>query len=186
MEKTTQDFFDKMLELTGKTYDEINGLYLNSGLEKHGELRSFFMEQLQLSYGFANTLVHLITKSDGASMAVGKEMEVILEEIYSDKKKHLRPIHDAIMAQILEFGEFETLPKKGYLSLKRKSQFAMIGPKTNARMEIGINLKDFTGTDRLLEQPKGSMCKFIVKIEAMEDVDSELIGWLQEAYRQSL
>ena len=111
MEKTTQDFFDKMLELTGKTYDEINNLYLKSGLEKHGELRSFFMEHLQLSYGYANTLVHLITKSDGASMAIGKEMEVILEEIYSDKKKHLRPIHDAIMDQIFDFGEFEILPK---------------------------------------------------------------------------
>lgn len=185
MDKTTQDFFEKMKELTGKTYDEINAIYLSSGLTKHSEIRSFFMEKLQLSYGYANTLVHLIAKSDGSSMASGKSMEEILEEIYDEKKIHLRPIHDSIMTEIDAFGEFEIVPKKGYLSLKRKRQFAMIGPKSNSRMEIGLNIKDIDGTERLIEQPKGSMCKFIVKITTLEDVDSELIGWLKEAYLQS-
>ncbi len=50
MDKTTQDFFDKMKELTGKTYDELEALYLSSGLTKHSEIRSFFMDKLQLDY----------------------------------------------------------------------------------------------------------------------------------------
>ncbi len=185
MDKTTQDFFVKMKELTGKTFEEIESLYLSSGLTKHSEVRTFFMDKLQLSYGFANTLVHLITRSDGTSMADGKTMEEILEDIYDTKKINLRPIHDAIMDEIQDFGDFEIIPKKGYLSLNRKRQFAMIGPKTTTRVEIGINIKDIEGTERLLEQPKGSMCKFIVKIQTPEDVDSELIQWLKEAYDQS-
>ena len=48
-------------------------------------------------------------------------------------------------------------------------------------MEIGINLKEHFGTARLKEQPKGSMCQFIVKIESLDEVDTELISWLQEA-----
>ena len=185
MDKNNQEFFDKMLELTGKTDVELNTLYVNSGLSKHSEIRSYFMEQLNLSYGYANTLVHLITKSDGSSMAIGKDLEVLLNAIYDDKKINLRPIHDLIMTEIEAFGEFEIAPKKGYISLKRKRQFAMIGPKTNTRMEIGLNIKDISGTDRLLEQPKGSMCKFIVKITTISEVDSELIGWIKEAYLQS-
>lgn len=185
MDKTTEDFFVKMKELTGKTYEEIKGLYLSSGLTKHSDIRSFFMDKLKLSYGYANTLVHLIAKSDGTSMADGKSMEELLEEIYDAKKVQLRPIHDAIMDAIYDFGDFEVVPKKGYLSLKRKRQFAMIGPKSNTRIEIGINIKDIEGTEKLIEQPKGSMCKFIVKLQTMEDIDPELISWLQEAYNQS-
>jgi len=185
MDKTTQEFFDKMKELTGKTFDEIEALYLSTGLTKHSEVRSFFMDKLQLSYGYANTLVHLITKSDGTSMAEGKNMEELLEEIYDAKKLHLRPIHDTIMDKIHAFGDFDIVPKKGYLSLKRKRQFAMVGPKSSTRIEIGINLKDIEGTERLVEQPKGSMCKFIVKVQTLEDIDPELTGWLKEAYDQS-
>ncbi len=185
MDKATQEFMDKIKTMTGKSYDEIDTLYKQSNLIKHSDIRSYFMQELQLSYGFANTLVHIITKSDGASMAEGKDVSTILDEIYSGRKSYFRPIHDLIMSKISEFGDFEILPKKGYLSLKRKRQFAIIGPKTNTRMEIGINLKDYQGTDRLIEQPKGSMCKFVVKIESVEDVDIELITWLQEAYDQS-
>lgn len=185
MDNSTQDFFDKMKALTGKTYEEIVALYTSSGLTKHSEIRSLFMDKLQLSYGYANTLVHLITKSDGTSMAEGKDMETLLEEIYDAKKSHLRPIHDAIMEKVQAFGTFEIVPKKGYLSLKRKRQFAMIGPKSSTRIEIGINIKDIEGTEKLIEQPKGSMCKFIVKIQSEDDIDSDLIGWLKEAYEQS-
>jgi len=42
-------------------------------------------------------------------------------------KAALRPIHDAFIAEIGKFGEFEIAPKKGYVSLRRKKQFAMIG-----------------------------------------------------------
>lgn len=58
----------------------------------------------------------------------------------------------------------------------------MIGPKTNTRFEVGINAKDFKKNKRLLEQPKGSMCNYIVNLTDAEEVDAELIAWLKSAY----
>lgn len=185
MEQSSQEYMNKINELTGKTKEEITELYKQSGLSKHSEIRKLFMDQLGLSYGYANTLVHLITKTDSESLSKGKDLNDILNDMYSGKKEVFRPVHDLVMKKVHEFGEFEVAPKKGYLSLKRKRQFATIGPKTNSRMEIGINLKDYEGTSRLLKQPKGSMCKFIVKITDINEVDDELMSWLLEAYKQS-
>jgi hypothetical protein len=74
------------------------------------------------------------------------------------------------------------VPKKGYVSLRRKKQFAMIGPKTNTRFEVGINAKGFTKNSRLLEQPGGSMCNYIVNVSDTKEVDAELVEWLRSAY----
>lgn len=179
-------FFKKITEMTGKSQDEIVKIYLDSKLEKHSEIRTRFIENLGLSYGFANTLAHYVAKSDGISLSEGKTINQVLDEIYLGEKAKFRPIHDALMKKINNFGDFEIVPKKGYVSLKRKRQFAMIGPKTNSRMEIGMNGKNLEGSSRLEEQPKGGMCQYIVKVTDANDVDEELILWLKEAYQQSV
>ncbi len=180
-----QTFFKKITEMTGKNEREIYQMYLDSHFEKHSEIRTFFIEKLELSYGFANTLAHYVSKTDGTSLSEGKTMDELLDEIYSKDKAKFRPIHEELISEIKKFGDFEMIPKKGYMSLKQKRQFAMIGPKTNNRMEIGINGKNLKSSQRLEEQPKGSMCQYIVKITDLKDVDQELIGWLYEAYQQS-
>lgn len=89
------------------------------------------------------------------------------------------------MRHIDKFGEFEIVPKKGYVSLRRKKQFAMLGPKTNTRFEVGINAKELKKSPRLVEQPKGSMCNYIVALTDAKEVDAELIAWIQSAYHQA-
>ncbi len=89
------------------------------------------------------------------------------------------------MKHIARFGEFEVVPKKGYVSLRRAKQFAMIGPKTNTRFEVGINARDLKKNPRLLEQPKGSMCNYIINLNDAKEVDSELVGWLKSAYENA-
>jgi hypothetical protein len=86
------------------------------------------------------------------------------------------------MEAISTFGPFEIAPKKGYLSLRRKKQFAMIGPATNTRIDVGLNMKDVPGTDRLLAQPPGGMCQYKVRLTSAGEVDDELIGWVRRAY----
>jgi hypothetical protein len=58
----------------------------------------------------------------------------------------------------------------------------MIGPKTSTRFEVGINAKDLNKNARLLEQPKGSMCNYIVNISEAREIDSQVISWLKSAF----
>ena len=169
---------------TGKSMEELTELINNSGLKKHGEIRSMLMEKLGLGYGDANMLVLYVQKTDVQLIVQEKGLttDEFLDEIYSGPKVSLRPIHEKLMEAITQFGEFEIAPKKGYVSLRRKRQFAMLGPATNTRVELGINIKNLDADERLLEQPAGSMCNYKVKLTDATQVDETIISWVRQAY----
>jgi hypothetical protein len=185
LDKAIQTQIDNIQKKTGKSLDDLAAIVKNSGLSKHGEIRDMLKRELGLGHGDANTLVHVVLQSDGTRAAEGKSKDEVLDEIYTDKKAGLRPIHEALMEEINKFGAFEIAPKKGYVSLRGKKQFAMLGPKTNTRFEVGINARDFEKNARLLEQPKGSMCNYIVNLTDAKEVDDQLIAWLKSAFEQA-
>lgn len=166
---------------TGKSLKELSSIVKKSGLEKHGEIVAMLKKELGMGHGDANALVHYAKgniKTTEAKLAAGDP----LDEIYVGAKAELRPIHEKLMAAIEKFGECEIAPKKGYVSLRRKKQFAMIGPATNSRVEVGINMKGVPATARLEAQPEKSMCQYKVKVTSEKEVDKELIGWIKQAY----
>jgi hypothetical protein len=187
IDKATQTQINNIQAKTGKNLEELRAILQGSGLEKHGELRAFLQKELGLGYGDANTLVQILRKSDGASAAKAKGASEgdVLDEIYSGAKASLRPIHTALMDEINRFGEFEIAPKKGYVSLRRKKQFAMIGPATKTQVEVGLNMKGVPGTERLVEQAPGGMCQYKVRLGDAAEVDGELLGWLRQAYESA-
>lgn len=182
IDKAAQTQLENIQKKTGKSLADLTAIAQKSGLSKHGQLRDMFKEKFGLGHGDANTLAHYALKSDGSSGAEGKSDEAVLDEIYTGAKAAQRPIHEALMKYIEKFGTFEIAPKKGYVSLRRKKQFAMIGPKTNTRFEVGINAKDLKKSPRLVEQPKGSMCNYIVALSDASEVDAELVAWIKSAY----
>jgi len=182
LDKAIQTQLDNIQKKTGKSLAELTDIIRKSGLTKHSEIRDYLKRELSLGHGDANALVHTVLQSDGQRAAEGKSGDQVLDEIYSGAKAHMRPIHEKLMKEITRFGEFEIAPKKGYVSLRRKRQFAMIGPKTNTRFEVGINAKGLKKNARLLEQPGGSMCNYIVNVTEAQEVDAELIAWVKSAY----
>lgn len=169
---------------TGKSMEELTVLIRSSGLTKHGEIRSMLMEKLGLGYGDANSLVHLALKTDGQTAAQEKGLttDQVLDQIYIGPKASLRSIHEKLMSAIRQFGEFEIVPKKGYVSLRRKRQFVMLGPATNTRFELGINLKNMEVDERLIAQPAGSMCNYVVRLTDAAQVDDIMLSWVSRAY----
>ncbi len=169
---------------TGKTLAQLEKIVRSSGLSKHGEIRDMLKEELGMGHGDANTLVHHILKSDGGSAAAAANLSTgdVVGAIYEGPKAALRPIHDRLMDGITKFGAFEVAPKKGYVSLRRKKQFAMIGPATKTQVEVGINAKGLKATARLIENPPGGMCQYKVRLADPKEVDAALIGWIRQAY----
>jgi hypothetical protein len=169
---------------TGRSLAELRAAIDGCGRAKHGEIRSWLMETYGLGHGDANTLTHVAKASDGASAAnaAGASTDDVLREIYSGRKEHLRPIHDMLMAAIAGFGAFEIAPKKGYVSLRRKKQFAMLGPKTNDRFELGLNIKDEVVDPRVKALPPGGMCQYVVPLTSVDQVDAKLIAIVRKAF----
>jgi hypothetical protein len=184
LEKAYQTQIDNIQKKTGKSLDELTAIVRDSGLTKHSEIRSMLMDRLGLGHGDANSLVHFVLKSDGMRAAADQGLSTtdVLDELYSGPKAALRPIHEKLMQAISQFGEFEIAPKKGYVSLRRKRQFAMLGPATNTRFELGLNHKSLSGDERLLPQPAGGMCNYKVKLTDASEVDEAVIGWVKQAY----
>ena len=76
-------------------------------------------------------------------------------------------------------------PKKGYLSWRRKRQFAMVGPASRGRLEVGLNMKNVDSTERLQAQPPGGMCQYKVYLTSPMEVDDELMVWIRQAYERA-
>ena len=167
---------------TGKSIADLTALVKNSGLSKHGELVAMLKTTLGMGHGDANTLVHVALKSDGPRAAAGLPADEVLAGLYIGPKATLRPIHDKLIVAIRKFGDFEEAPKKTYVSYRRKKQFVMIGPATNTRVEVGLNVKGLKAADRLQELPAGQMCNYKVRLADAREVDAELIAWIKLAY----
>jgi translation initiation factor 1 (eIF-1/SUI1) len=173
---------------TGKTLAELHAAVAASGAVKHGDKRSWLMERFKLGYGDANTVVHWIDKpmpdlGTGAPAAAAAVQEGDpLDAIYTGAKAGLRPLHEAVMAVVRGFGSFEEAPKKSYISLRRKKQFATLGPATKDSIEIGLNAKDLAPHSRLKQQPPGSMCNATTRIGSKAEIDAALNAWLKQAY----
>jgi len=164
---------------TGQTLAQWRAVIARSGLAKHGEVRAMLIERHGLGYGDANTLAHAARADPTPAGAAAGDP---LDAIYSGNKAALRPLHELVMGTIKGFGDFEIAPKKAYLSLRRKKQFAMLGPATQTQIELGLNAKGLTADPRLKALPPGGMCQYTVRLSAASEVDAKLVGWLRTAF----
>ena len=61
----------------------------------------------------------------------------------------------------------------------------MIGPATQTRFEVGLNMKNVKATARLQAMPPGGMCQYKVNLAEAKEVDKELINWIKHAYESA-
>lgn len=174
---------------TGQTLAQLHAALAGTGLAKAGERRSWLMEKFGLGYGDANTVALLFGKplpaldaAQPADLTAAVHPGDAMEAIYAGPKAQLRPLHEAVIALIDGFGPFEQAAKKTYLSLRRKKQFATLGPATQTLVEIGLNHRALPAHPRLKLLPPGGMCNGSLRIGRLEDIDPDLANWLRLAY----
>lgn len=161
---------------TGHNLESFRQLIAASGLAKHGEKRSLLMQTLGLGYGDANTVVTLV--SQDLAPAIGDP----LDAIYAGPKAHLRSLHESLITAIEAFGSFEIAPKKANVSLRRKKQFATLGPATKDLLELGLNIKQLPAHARLKPMPPGGMCQYTTRLGRPDEIDADLLAWLRAAF----
>jgi uncharacterized protein DUF5655 len=134
-----------------------------------------------LAHGAAHRVSLLARQRHDADIAAPPDPAAAL---YAGAKAGLRPLHDALLGQIRALGAFDIVPKKGYLSLRRRKQFAMVQPSTASRIDLGLILSATTPAAGRLEPGATFNPLFThrVRITAATDVDEELRGWLATAY----
>ena len=164
---------------TGKSLDHLIQLVFASGLTKHGEMVSLLKSELQLGHGDANAIVNFAKAKDKPQPAADANP---LDSLYIGPKLALRGIHEALLDAMQAFGAFETAPKLKYISYRRKKQFAMIGPASNTKVEVGLNIKELPESARLEKLPPGQMCNFRVRLTSQNEIDASLVGWIKAAF----
>ena len=185
---------DEGLEAQIRTIEQQYGKSLNvwiaivkeSGLTKHTDMVAMLKSQYGMSHGSAHRVALKAREADAVSIAKaagasGRDPAALL---YSGKKAGLKPLHDALMTAITTFGDdIELAPKKGYMSLRRRKQFAMIQPTTGTRIDLGLILKDVPATERLESAASfNALFTHRVRVNTINDVDAQVIAWLKQAY----
>jgi hypothetical protein len=171
-------------EKTGKSLDEWLAILRSSRLTRHKEFVTLLKKEHGLTHGFANMIALQALQTDSHTAA---DTDALVSAQYAGAKAGLRAIYDALLAAVRKFGgDVEVAPKKAYVSLRRRKQFAIIQPSTATRVDVGINLKGAEPTARL--EPSGSfnaMVSHRVRLSKPSDVDAELLAWLKRAYEAS-
>jgi hypothetical protein len=172
----------------GKPVTEWFAVIAASGLTKHTDVVSMLKNEHGMAHGAAHR-VSLLARQAAAPPGgpdqpgdPGQPGDVA-DALYSGKKAGLRPLHDALMSTITAFGDVEIAPKKGYLSLRRRKQFAMVQPSGAGRIDIGLILSEVPSGGRL-ESAAGFNALFThrVRLTSADGIDAELVGWLRRAY----
>ena len=168
---------------TGKKLDEWISIVNKSGLEKHGELVGFLKEKHGFTHGNANMVVHYAKQSHAG--AADNSDDLITEQYKG--KENLRPWYDKIMSEVKKFGnDIEVAPKKAYVSLRRKKQFAIIQPSTKDRLDIGLNIKGIAPSGSVIAAGTwNAMCTHRVKVQDEKAINNDLIDWTRNSYDQA-
>lgn len=187
MAKSPEDMAATMIanlrEKTGKTLEQWLFIAQTTGLAKHGEIVRMLKGDHGLTHGYANLVAHKLLNGDAGSKA-GADL---VAAQYAGAKAGLKPIYDAVIKAVTALGkDVEVAPKKAYVSLRRRKQFAIVQPSTKTRVDLGINLGKEPATTRL--EASGSFSAMVshrVRLETPADVDNEVRAWLKQAYSEA-
>jgi predicted transport protein len=179
-----QSMIDNMPAKTGKPLEEWYKILAASRLEKHGEMLKLLKGEYGVTHGFANTIALLYREQ--ATGGPPAEADLVAAQ-FQGPKAALRPVYEAVLATVQSFGEdVEIAPKKTYVSLRRKKQFAIFQASSKDRADLGLNLKGVEASERLEGGNMfGGMCTHRVRLGNPGEVDAQVRDWLRQAYEQA-
>jgi hypothetical protein len=189
----TQKWVGELKQKTGRSLDEWMKYIKKSGPKTEQERR----EWLKSEHGLGtNTAWWLAERAEGKGgemsdpdlYLVAAERDV--ENMYSGKKTHLRPLYEKLLRLGLGIGkESKACPCQTIVPLYRNHVFAQIKPTTQTRIDMGFALGDLKPSGRLIDTggfAKKDRITHRIEITSLDDIDDEVTHWMKVAYERDV
>jgi hypothetical protein len=166
---------------TGRKIAQWSAIIQRSGLAKHTDVVAMLKRDHGLSHGAAHRLSIVSRNGVPGQQAAGDPGDP-LDALVHATREPLRPIVVQLVARVRSLGDVELAPKKGYVSLRRRKQFAMIQPGAQL-VSLGLVLPGQATTDRLESAAKfNALFTHRLRIRDEKEVDAAVGRWLRAAF----
>ena len=168
-------------ERTGLDVTTWNQRIRNQDLKDEQAVRTWLTEQGVT--GYAQNL--LIWERFGYPDFLQSSADELIQGQYADRP-HLRPIFEAILNAAVGLGDVTIQARKTYVSLvTARRTFARVQATTKQRIDLGLRLEGQKSSGRLQPSRIHASTPFQISLMTPEDVDAEVLDWLQKAYDQN-
>ena len=105
---------------------------------------------------------------------------------FDGKQQVVRDIYDRLLAVSRQWGPVEEDPKRTSIHLNRKYAFAGVATRTD-HLTLTVKSTSAIVSPRVKKREQASAHRWYtdIKLEAPDDIDPELIGWLRASYQIS-
>jgi len=158
----------------GRSIEDLVADVAESGLTKHPEVVAMLKERYGMTHGAAHRV----------SLVARERLAERQREPSTTLPAPMQSVYEGLQQIIATLGDdIEQLPKKGYVSLRRRKQFAMLQPGSRW-VSLGLVLPGVKTSGRLESAAKwNALFTHRVRIASAADIDAEIRGWLLDAYR---
>jgi hypothetical protein len=168
-------------ERTGEDVASWNRRIAEEQLNDEKSLRAWLTEQGVTSY--PQSL--LVWERFGYPEHLLASAQDLIEKQYADRQQ-LRPIFEAIIEAAAGLGEIIIQARKTHVSLvTSRRTFARIQPTSKSRVDLALRLEGHKPGGRLQPSKIHETTRLQISLASVDDIDSEVLAWLQEAYDQN-
>ena len=169
-------------ERTGESVDTWNRRIKKERLADKQSLRSWLTKQGVT--GYARSL--LVMERFGYPEFFLASADELIDGQYADRPQ-IRPIFDAIIDAAAGLDDVVIQARKTFVSLVTpRRTFARIQATTKNRVDLCLRIEGKKPVGRLKPSKIHETMQLQISLTAREELDSEALGWLQQAYEQNL
>lgn len=188
MQKTSgeieKEFIDGLALTTGKGLSDWLGEIDASGTAKRNEIIGWLKNER--GFGHMNASLLAGIHANGGKPVYGSTTELLDNQFA--KAESMRPLFEALLAFVnKQFPESTVLPKKTYVSILERREFAAINIRKD-ELRLGLDLGDRPFDDIVSKSKLSGPMPRISHMVAISDVsrfDGTLAGLLRDSYARS-
>lgn len=110
----------------------------------------------------------------------------LVEAQFAGPKASLRPLYERLVAEARKLDpSIKLAPRESYVALQKNKTFALIKASTRDRLDLGLKLPTYEAAGRLQESAgfgSGSITHKVA-LHSLDDIDEDVLAWLQAAYK---